>query len=186
VPINQNPCPPCPTIVEIREVPIVIQGPPGPPGKDGEDGEDGEGGKPVLLMSTKENGGQYAQVLDFTQSVKGKTSGTLPSRISRVVVRVVSVTGSLALYGVTETGEKVGGFGTVALVLNDVIVHQYSLNRFQDTQIVVPHGLDQTVEVFVSPLVACQVAVLDEGDRWGVFQVVDPENLPEVQSNQLT
>jgi hypothetical protein len=166
----------------------MIPGPPGPPGRDGQDGqdgEDGEGGKPVVMISSKENIGQFAQVLDFRTSLAGKTSGTLPARISRVVLRVLSPAPNTPTYGITETGDKVGAFGTAALVINDVIVHQYSLNRFQDTQLLIPQGLFQTVEVFVSPVVSCQVAILDEGDRWGFYQVTDPENLPEVSSTQL-
>lgn len=163
----------------------MIQGPPGPPGKDGEDGENGENGSTMVMISTKVNVGIFAQVLDFTQSVKGKTSGTLPPNISRVVVRYGEVSSSLPSYGITETGEKLGGYGTIAVVINDVIISQYSLNRFSDTQVLVPHGLGQTVELFVSPLVACRVAILDEGDRWEFYRVSDPENLPEVSSTQL-
>jgi hypothetical protein len=137
------------------------------------------------MISTKVDVGVFAQVLDFTQSVAGKTSGTLPPNISRVVVRYGEVSPNLASYGITETGEKLGGYGTIALVINDVIIAQYSLNRFSDTQVLVPHGLGQTVELFISPLVACRVAVLDEGDRWGFYRVSDPENLPEVNASQL-
>lgn len=163
----------------------MIQGPPGPPGRDGEDGEDGEGGSPVVMVSSKENLGQFSQVLDFRTSLAGKQSGTFPARISRVVLRVLGTAPNIPIYGVTETGDKVGAFGTIALIVDDVIVHQYSLNRFQDTQLLVPQGLFQTVEVFVSPTASCQVAILDEGDRWGFYQVTDPENLPAISANQL-
>jgi hypothetical protein len=137
------------------------------------------------MISSKESLGQFAQVLDFRSDLSGKASGTLPARISRVVLRVLNPNPNTPIYGTTETGEKVGAFGTIALVVDDVIVHQYSLNRFQDTQLLIPQGLFQTVEVFVSPVAACQVAILDEGDRWGFYQVTDPENLPEISSAQL-
>lgn len=163
----------------------MIPGPPGPPGKDGKDGEDGKGGDPVILLSKKVGPGEFAQTLDFTSSVAGKTSGTLPVGISRVVLRYGDISPSTAMYGATEVGDKVGGFGTVALVLDDVIVHQYSLNRFQDTQLLIPYSVSQTVEVFVSPLASCKVAILDEGDRWIWSRVSDPENLPEVSSSLL-
>lgn len=163
----------------------MIPGPPGQPGKDGKDGEDGKGGDSVLLIDAKLNEGVFSQVLDFTSSVKGKTSGTLPRNISRVVLRVLGEVKNLPLYGVTETGEKVGGYGTVALIVDDVIIHQYSLNRFSDVQLTVPQGRGQTVEVFVSPLVACRVAVLDEGHRWVAVRLTDPENLPEMTASQI-
>lgn len=163
----------------------MIPGPPGPPGKDGKDGEDAEGAAMAILVSERGGVGVYAQVLDFTQSQLGKTSGTLPANISRVVLRYGEISSSTALYGSNETGEKIGAFGTVALVLNDLIISQYSLNRFQDLQIIIPYHVGQTVEVFVSPTAPCKVAILDEGDRWKWVKVSDPQNLPEISVNQL-
>lgn len=163
----------------------MIPGPPGPPGQDGQDGEDGESGGSVVIISAKANNGQFAQTLNFQQSLQGKQSGTLPRNISRVTVRIGNVSPNLPLYGTTETGEKLGGYGTVALIINDVIVHQYSLNRFSDVQMDVPYGVDQTVEVFVSPIVPCSATILDEGDRWMAARVIDPENLPEVSAQLL-
>lgn len=163
----------------------MIPGPQGPPGKDGEDGKDGEGGDMAILISTKDGPGQFAQTLDFSGTVVGRSSGTLPRNISRVVLRYGEISSSTAIYGTTETGEMVGAFGTVALILDDVIVSQYSLNRFQDTVILIPYSVAQTVEVFVSPTASCKVAVLDEGDRWVWAKVSDPENLPEISTNNL-
>lgn len=139
----------------------------------------------AILVSEKVGQGVFAQTLDFTSVLVGRSSGTLPRNISRVVLRYGQISGSTPVYGATENGDKVGGFGTVALILNDVIVHQYSLNRFQDTQICIPYSVDQTVELFVSPIATCVVSVLDEGDRWRWFKVSDPESLPEIDVNSL-
>lgn len=163
----------------------MIPGPPGPPGKDGEKGKDGEDAAMAVLISENGGVGTFGQTLDFTQSLAGQTSGALPDNISRVVLRYGFISPSTAIYGTNETGEKIGAFGTVALVLNDVIISQYSLNRFQDLQILIPYHVGQSVEVFVSPTAACKVSVLDEGDRWKWVKVSDPENLPEVTVNQL-
>jgi hypothetical protein len=163
----------------------MIPGPPGPPGPPGKDGEDGEDAAMAILVSEKGGSGQFAQVLDFTQSLEGKSSGTLPRNISRVVLRYGEISGSTAIYGKTQTGDKLGAFGTVALILDDVIVHQYSLNRFQDCQILIPYSVAQTVEVFISVTASCKVAILDEGDRWTWVKVSDPDNLPEISTSQL-
>ncbi len=138
-----------------------------------------------MIISAKANQGEFAQTLSFQQSLQGKTSGTLPRNISRVTIRIGNVSPNLPLYGTTETGEKVGGYGTVALVIDDVLLHQYSLNRFSDTQLDIPYGVNQTVEVYVSPIVTCSATILDEGDRWMAVRVIDPENLPEVSANLL-
>lgn len=185
MPLEREPCQPCQEIVVVRNVPIMIPGPPGPPGKDGQDGKDGEGGDMAVLLSIKSDPPSFTQVLDFTGTLVGKTSGTLPRNISRVVLRYGEISSSTALYGATETGDKVGAFGTVALILDDVIVNQYSLNRFQDTVIIIPYSVAQTVEVFVSPTASCKVAVLDEGDRWVWSKISDPENLPEISTSIL-
>lgn len=163
----------------------MIPGPPGPQGPKGEDGKDGEGADMAILVSGKFDPPSFGQTLDFTQSLVGKSSGTLPRNISRVVLRYGEISSSTALYGATETGDKVGAFGTVALILDDVIVSRYSLNRFQDTVILIPYSVAQTVEVFVSPTASCKVAVLDEGDRWVWSKVSDPENLPEINTSNL-
>jgi hypothetical protein len=163
----------------------MIPGPPGPKGDKGEDGKDAEGEGMAVLISEKGGVGQFAQVLDFTQTLEGKSSGTLPRNISRVVLRYGEISGSTAIYGQTQTGDKLGAFGTVALILDDVIVHQYSLNRFQDCQVLIPYSVAQTVEVFVSVTASCKVAILDEGDRWTWVKVSDPENLPEISVSQL-
>jgi len=139
----------------------------------------------VLLIDSKMGLGSFSQVLDFTGEIKGKTTGTFPRNISRITVRVLGQSQTMAQYGRTETGEILGAFGTIALIVDDVIVHQYSLNRFSDCQLMVPQGRGQTVEVFVLPTVSCRVAVLDEGHRWVAVRVLDPENLPELSASQI-
>lgn len=169
----------------------MIPGPPGAPGQpgkdglDGKDGEDGGDGMSAILVSESEGVGVFAQTLDFAESLVGRQSGTLPRNISRVVLRYGDISGSTPVYGATEVGDKVGAFGTVALILNDVIVHQYSLNRFESCQILIPYSVNQTVELFVSPIASCKVSILDEGDRWKWVRVANPEQLPEISSSLL-
>ena len=164
---------------------MTIQGPPGRDGKDGEDGEDGAEGQTVVVVSAKVGGTPFTQVLDFMSSVDAQSTGDFPENISRVVIRVITPPADVSIYGKTETGEKIGAFGTVALMLNDVPVQQYTLNRFEAVQLVIPQGLDQLVQVLVKPQGFCRVAILDELDRWQVFRVEDPENLPPIQANLL-
>lgn len=127
----------------------------------------------------------FQQTLDFSTSLVGQYSSPLPAGIASVSVSLSAAESRADTWGITDRGEKVGKYGTIALVLDGDPIHTYPLNRYSTVVLDIPYNLGGAYSVLVIPAAFCTASIVDSGERWRYVSVSEPELLPSVNAVNL-
>lgn len=140
---------------------------------------------PVVLIRDKSAQSLFSQVINFAGSISGQYSSVLPVGIASVSVSLSALEGRADTWGSTATGEKLGKYGKVSLVLDGTPIQDYMLVQQPNITLNIPFNRGGVYSVLVVPAVECIATITEIGERYRFVSVTNSANLPTIDASVL-